>query len=61
MCHTLQCIARVRGVVAIQPRRPSPDRLKSAGMNPDFPLPPMKFNLWGTVDEAKPLGSSTKG
>lgn len=24
------------------------------------PLPPMKFNLWGTVDEAKPLGASTK-
>ena len=24
------------------------------------PLPPMKFNLWGTVDEAKPLGESTR-
>ena len=24
-------------------------------------LPPMKFNLWGTVDEAKPLGPSTAG
>lgn len=25
-----------------------------------LPIPPMKFNLWGTVDEAKPLGSSTR-
>lgn len=24
------------------------------------PLPPMKFNLWGTVEEAKPLGDSTR-
>lgn len=24
------------------------------------PVPPMKFNLWGTVDEAKPLGDSTR-
>lgn len=25
------------------------------------PLPPMKFNLWGTVDESTPLGESTRG
>jgi alkyldihydroxyacetonephosphate synthase len=24
------------------------------------PLPPMKFNLWGTVEESKPLGDSTR-
>lgn len=24
------------------------------------PQPPMKFNLWGTVEEAKPLGDSTR-
>jgi alkyldihydroxyacetonephosphate synthase len=29
-------------------------------VEPGVPLPPMKFNLWGTVDEAKPLGESTR-
>lgn len=36
-------------------------RLMDMSKDTGVALPPMKFNLWGTVDEAKPLGPSTAG